>query len=94
MRVHISSMFIILLGILIAFSSYLRWFILFHDPSNAFFGMSFGIGLVLFAILYNYNRNNDEWKEKVEQRLMAHTSTKFGMEKEDMENIAKGYEVE
>lgn len=43
-----------IIGAVLTFSSYYRWFIKYSDPSNAYFGI--GIGLLVIAITFLFER--------------------------------------
>lgn len=77
----------ITIGFVIAIASIVRWVFVFSDLSQALLGASIGFLIAILAYIYDK-------LIVVEQRLNAHTSIKFGMEKEDMEKIAKGEEIQ
>lgn len=93
MKVHNLTYFISLLGLAIAGASYHRWFVLYHDTSNGLFGISFGLGLIVFAYGYNWVREVETRMDKLNHQFQAIVSMWTKNEKEDMERIAQGEEI-
>ena len=55
------------LGILIC--SVIRWFFMFYDPSQMIFGISTGATISIFSYIYNWMRENDLGRIKLNKRL-------------------------
>jgi hypothetical protein len=93
MKIRPISILLATIGTIIGFSSYYRWFIKYQDFSNAIFGLSFGIGIVTIAYIYNWMRNIDEDLEKMRLQYQALISMWTKNESDDMKALAKGEEL-
>ena len=71
------------IGVLIIISSMVRWYWVYYDLSNFFFGICIGFIVIAFSYIYSVLKNNDEeheemtkmidcllnWKMKIEEKI-------------------------
>ena len=73
MKIHKLSIIGYIISVVIIGCSIIQWFFRFYDPSQLAFGLSVGVMVCGFSYLYNWMREQDNEREKVNKRLDAFT---------------------
>ena len=90
MKTHKLSLVGYVIGLMIMFSSIVRWGFIYSDPSQTIMGVSIGILIIILSYIYHWMRETDVQLQKDERRMDAIVMWWQKQEKEEVKNIALG----
>jgi membrane protein implicated in regulation of membrane protease activity len=91
---YILSYVIMFVGVIFSIGVFIRWFVLYPDMSQLVLGLFLGLGMFILGYLYNWMKLTSGRIAGLQRQNDAIAGKMFGLEKEIVEESAKGVDRE